>query len=79
MELVIIVSISVFFAAALTVPAGFGLSTMMTPLILLILPPHEAIAVVAIIHGIHIKYAVLKEFLDIEAVKSTVFGWSLEH
>lgn len=79
-ELVIIVSISVFFAAALTVPAGFGLSTMVTPLILLILPPHEAIAVVAIIHGIHnaVKYAVLKEFLDIEAVKKygiwLVFG-----
>ena len=35
-------------AAALTVPAGFGLATMLTPVVLFWLPPHEAIAVVAI-------------------------------
>ena len=32
-------------AAALTVPAGFGLATMLTPVVLFWLPPHEAIAV----------------------------------
>ena len=42
-----------FVAAALTVPAGFGLATMLTPVVLIWLPPHEAIAVVAIVHGTH--------------------------
>ena len=39
--------IGAFFVAALTVPAGFGLSTMLTPFALLLMPPHEAVAVVA--------------------------------
>lgn len=71
METEIIVAVAVFFSAALTVPAGFGLSTMITPVILILMPPHEAVAVVAVIHGIHngVKYAVLKEHLDLDAVK----------
>ena len=42
--------IATFFAAALTVPAGFGLATMITPVVFfgLVL---MAVAVVAIVHG----------------------------
>ena len=71
MEAEIIVTTAVFFAAALTVPAGFGLSTMITPVVLLLMPPHEAVAVVAIVHGVHngVKFAVLKEHVNFEAVK----------
>ena len=63
-----LVALAAFFAAALTVPAGFGLSTMLTPVVLLILDPHEAVAVVAIVHGAHnaAKYFNLKEQIDIE-------------
>ena len=44
--MLIIVSMAItLIAAALTVPAGFGLATMLTPVVLLWLPPHEAIAV----------------------------------
>ena len=39
-----LVAIGVFIAAALTVPAGFGLSTILTPLVLVLMPPHEAVA-----------------------------------
>ena len=53
MEVTLLVVLAAFFAAALTVPAGFGLSTMLTPFVLLILDPHEAVAVVAIVHGAH--------------------------
>lgn len=64
-------------AAALTVPAGFGLATMLTPVVLLWLPPHEAIAVVAIIHGAHNgwKLKVLRSSINIDAVKR--YGWAL--
>ena len=51
--IIIIVAIAAFIAAALTVPAGFGLSTMLTPIVLIIMEPHEAVAVVAIVHGAH--------------------------
>ena len=40
-------------AAALTVPAGFGLATMLTPVMLLWLDPHLAIAAVAVVHAAH--------------------------
>ena len=53
MDILIVVAIGAFFAAALTVPAGFGLSTMLTPFVLLLMPPHEAVAVVAVVHGAH--------------------------
>ena len=54
MELmIVVVAIVAFIAAALTVPAGFGLSTMLTPIVLLLMEPHEAVAVVAIVHGAH--------------------------
>ena len=49
MEEILIVSLGAFLAAALTVPAGFGLSTILTPLVLLLLPVHEAVAVVAVV------------------------------
>ena len=70
MEL-ILVFLGVIFAAALTVPAGFGLSTIMTPIVLWMMPPHEAVAVVGIVHGMHnaAKYISLREYVDIDAVK----------
>ena len=52
-EILVIAALGAFFAAALTVPAGFGLSTMLTPFALLLMPPHEAVAVVAVVHGAH--------------------------
>ena len=66
-----LVALGAFIAAALTVPAGFGLSTVLTPLVLLLVPPHEAIAVVAIVHGAHNagKLALLWENVDLEAFK----------
>ena len=71
MEVTLLVVLAAFFAAALTVPAGFGLSTMLTPVVLLILDPHEAVAVVAIVHGAHnlAKYLNLKEHVDFDAIK----------
>ena len=81
MELVLIVvsMIVTILAAALTVPAGFGLATMLTPVVLLWLPPHEAIAVVAIIHGAHNawKLKLLRSSVDFSAVKR--YGLSLIH
>lgn len=69
--IIIIIFVGVIFASALTVPAGFGLSTMLTPITLLLMSPHEAVAVVAIIHGIHngAKYISLRDYVDFEAVK----------
>tara|TARA_X000001036_G_scaffold46294_1_gene37050 strand:+ start:1153 stop:1902 length:750 start_codon:yes stop_codon:yes gene_type:complete len=66
-----------FFAAALTVPAGFGLATMITPVVFLWLEPHEAVAVVAIVHGSHNawKLKVLRESVDYTAVRR--FGWAM--
>ena len=52
-EFLALVAIGAFIAAALTVPAGFGLSTILTPLVLVLMSPHEAVAVVAIVHGSH--------------------------
>ena len=52
-HLLLLSMVVTLLAAALTVPAGFGLATMLTPVVLFWLPPHEAIAVVAIIHGAH--------------------------
>ena len=60
-------------AAALTVPAGFGLATMLTPVVLFWLPPHEAIAVVAIIHGAHNAWKLKLLRLSVD------FGLSLIH
>ena len=64
-------------AAALTVPAGFGLATMMTPVFLVWFDPHQAIAGVAIVHGVHnlIKSRMLREHIDRDALKR--FGWAL--
>ena len=66
-----------FFAAALTVPAGFGLATMITPIVFLWLEPHEAVAVVGIVHGSHNawKLKVLRQSVDYEAVKR--YGWAM--
>ena len=66
-----------FFAAALTVPAGFGLATMITPVVFLWLEPHEAVAVVAIVHGSHNawKLKVLRESVDYSSVRR--FGWAM--
>ena len=67
--LIIFSMVITLIAAALTVPAGFGLATMLTPVVLLWLPPHEAIAVVAIIHGAHNawKLKVLRSSINIDA------------
>ena len=69
-ELVAIAAATILIAA-LTVPAGFGLSTMLTPLVLLLMGPHEAVAVIAIVHGAHNagKFAALKEHVDFSAFK----------
>lgn len=66
-----LISIVAVLAAALTVPAGFGLSTMLTPLALMVMGPHEAVAVVAIVHGAHNagKFAALREYVDFEAFR----------
>lgn len=73
MEIVIIILaiIASFTAAALTVPAGFGLSTMLTPVVLMLMSPHEAIAVVAVVHGAHNagKSWSLWENIDFQAFK----------
>ncbi len=53
MEVLILAAVGAFIAAALTVPAGFGLSTMLTPFALMLMAPHEAVAVVAVVHGAH--------------------------
>ena len=45
MEFLALAFVAAFLAAALTVPAGFGLSTMLTPVVLLMMGPHEAVAV----------------------------------
>ena len=44
---------------------------MLTPLVLFIIGPHEAVAIVAVIHGAHNgwKLVVLKEFVDFDAFK----------
>ena len=57
-------------AAALTVPAGFGLATMTTPIFLIWFEPHQAIAGVAIVHGAHnaIKAQMLCQHIDREAL-----------
>ena len=66
-----------FLAAALTVPAGFGLATMTTPLFLLWFEPHHAIAGVAIVHGAHnaMKSRMLRTHIDRNALRR--FGWAL--
>ena len=75
--LIVVSMIVTILAAALTVPAGFGLATMLTPVILLWLPPHEAVAAVAIIHGAHNawKLKLLRANVDFSAVKR--YGWAL--
>ncbi|MDE0954072.1 MAG: sulfite exporter TauE/SafE family protein [Candidatus Poseidoniales archaeon] len=71
MEELLLISFGAFIAAALTVPAGFGLSTILTPLVLLLLPVHEAVAVVAIVHCAHNagKYLSLRESVDFSAFR----------
>lgn len=58
-------------AAALTVPTGFGLATMITPIFLLWFEPHHAIAGVAIVHGAHngMKAFMLKSHIGREAIQ----------
>ena len=71
MEVLILVAFSSFIAAALTVPAGFGLSTMITPIVLLLMPPHEAIAVVALVHAAHngAKCISMRDSIEYPAIK----------
>jgi uncharacterized membrane protein YfcA len=61
----------------LTVPAGFGLATMITPIVFLWLEPHEAVAVVGIVHGSHNawKLKVLRSSVDYSAVRR--YGWAM--
>ena len=77
LELVVFSLLATFVAAALTVPAGFGLATMITPVVFLWLEPHEAVAVVAIVHGSHNawKLKVLRKSVDYTAVRR--FGWAM--
>ena len=71
MEELLLVAIGSFLVAVLTVPAGFGLSTMLTPMVLLLMGPHEAVAVVAIVHGVHNmgKFAMLRLYVDFNAFR----------
>jgi uncharacterized membrane protein YfcA len=75
--LIVVVMVATLLAAALTVPAGFGLATMLTPIMLLWLDPHLAIASVAAIHAAHNgwKLLLLKTHLDVSAVKR--YGWAM--
>ena len=75
--LIVFSLLATFFAAALTVPAGFGLATMITPVVFLWLEPHEAVAVVGIVHGSHNawKLKVLRKSVDYEAVRR--YGWAM--
>lgn len=68
---ILIAVFGTFIAATLTVPAGFGLSTILTPLVLLMMKPHEAIAVVALVHCAHnaSKYFSLKKYVDTLAIR----------
>ena len=77
LELVVFTLLATFVAAALTVPAGFGLATMITPVVFLWLDPHEAVAIVAIVHGSHNawKLKVLRKSVDYTAVRR--FGWAM--
>ncbi len=70
-EFWILAFIGTFLAAALTVPAGFGLSTMLTPIALLMMGPHEAVAVVAVVHGAHNagKFLALRDCVDFTAFR----------
>ena len=65
-----------FPCTALTVPAGFGLATMTTPIFLLWFEPHHAIAGVAIVHGAHnaMKSRMLRTHIDRDALRR--FGWA---
>ena len=69
--IIFVVTLGAFIAAALTVPAGFGLSTMLTPLVLFIVNPYEAVAIVAVVHGVHNgwKLVLLKDHVDLDAFK----------
>ena len=71
MEMVVLAFLGCFLAAALTVPAGLGLSTMLTPVVLLMMGPHEAVAVVAVVHGAHNagKFVALRESVDLSAFR----------
>ena len=76
-SLIVFSLFATFFAAALTVPAGFGLATMITPIVFLWLGPHEAVAVVGIVHGSHNawKLKVLRSSVDYSAVRR--YGWAM--
>ena len=71
MEELVLAFVGTFFAAALTVPAGFGLSTMITPIALLLMGPHEAVAVVAVVHAAHNagKYFALRDSVNFSAFR----------
>lgn len=76
--LIVFAMFATLLAAALTVPAGFGLATMVTPVMLVLLPePHLAIATVAVIHAAHNgwKLVLLKNNVDFTAVKR--YGWAM--
>ena len=77
-ELLVVLGLAgCLLAAALTVPAGFGLATMTTPIFLLWFEPHHAIAGVAIVHGAHnaMKSRMLRTHIDRDALRR--FGWAL--
>ena len=78
MDVLVVVGLAgCMLAAALTVPAGFGLATMTTPLFLFWFEPHQAIAGVAIVHGAHnaMKSRILRTHIDADALRR--FGWAL--
>ena len=67
-----------FCIAALTVPTGFGLATLLTPVVLfVVVDPFVAIGLVALIHGWHncVKLTVLRQHVDLDALRR--FGFAL--
>jgi uncharacterized membrane protein YfcA len=75
--LVLLGLLACFLAAALTVPAGFGLATMTTPIFLLWFAPHHAVAGVALVHGAHnaMKSSLLRHHINRENLRR--FGGAL--
>ena len=75
--LIVFCMAATLLAAALTVPAGFGLATMITPVMLLWLDPHLAIAAVAVVHAAHNCSKLVLHKGDVEFLAVKLNGWSM--
>ena len=75
--LIVFCMAATLLAAALTVPAGFGLATMLTPVMLLWLEPHLAIAAVAVVHAAHNGWKLLLLNADVDVTAIKRYGWAM--